>query len=201
MWHNQGVDGDRPARGRRGGGRERVRRAPVPLDETRLRDLAIHYVGRFATTRSKLRDYLRRKLRERGWSGDNAPDLDNLADRLAELGYVDDAAFALAKAGSLGARGYGEGRVRQALHAAGVAEDDGAPARELSNSAAAENALRFARRRRLGPFADHLLDPAGRQRALAAMIRAGHSFALAKAILDCAPGEEPDPDLLDTRNS
>ena len=31
----------------------------------KLRDLALHYVGRYATSRKKLSDYLRRKLRER----------------------------------------------------------------------------------------------------------------------------------------
>ena len=39
------------------------------------------------------------------------PDLDVLADRFAEHGYVDDAAYALAKSRSLTGRGYGKRRV------------------------------------------------------------------------------------------
>ena len=37
-----------------------------PLDAAALDRLALRYVERFATTRGKLADYLRRKMRERG---------------------------------------------------------------------------------------------------------------------------------------
>ena len=36
------------------------RRPPPPLTESALQDMAIRYVGRFATTRAKLRSYLTR---------------------------------------------------------------------------------------------------------------------------------------------
>lgn len=186
MWHNQGVarDGDEASRER---GR---RRAPRPLAEPALSELALHYVSRFATTRAKLATYLRRKVKERGWEGSAPPDIDGLVDRLASLGYVNDEAFALAKAGSLAARGYGAGRVRQALRQAGVADEDGASARELASERAAEAALRFARRKRIGPFAVSSGDRAVREKALAAMIRAGHDLALARMVVDAPAGEE-----------
>ena len=38
----------------------------------------------------KLERYLVRKLRERGWAGESAPDAAGLALRMAALGYVDD---------------------------------------------------------------------------------------------------------------
>ena len=47
--------------------RQRPRKTAQPLDGQRLDALALHYVGRFATTRAKLVQYLHRKLRERGW--------------------------------------------------------------------------------------------------------------------------------------
>ena len=186
MWHNQGVEPTNETRSR---GRT-ARRAPKPLTETALSELALHYVSRFATTRAKLVTYLRRKLRERGWEGAREPSVDELAERLAGLGYVDDAAFALAKAGSLSSRGYGAGRVRQALRQAGVNEEDGEPARELASERAAEAALRFARRKRIGPFALSAGDPKARDKALAAMIRAGHDFNLAKLVVNAPPGQE-----------
>ena len=77
--------------------RDDERRVPPPLDEAKLRDLALHYAARFATTRLKLLRYLARKLKERGWAGAQPADLDALAERLAELGYVNDAAFAAMK--------------------------------------------------------------------------------------------------------
>lgn len=159
--------------------------------------MALRYVSRFATTRAKLLSYLRRKLRERGWGGEGEPDLDALAGRFVELGYVDDAAFARAKSGSLSARGYGARRVRQALAIAGVSEADSEDAKAAAESAAVEAAMRFARRRRIGPFADKAPEPATREKAIAAMIRAGHSFGIARAIVETAPGEEPDAELLD----
>src|SRR5215210_3064701 len=123
-----------------------ARRAP-PLDQKRLEELALRYVERFATTRSKLRDYLKRKLRERGWDGANEPDLVVLAERFAELGYVDDSGFALGTARALAARGYGKRRLVEKLRIAGVGEADGEAARAHADDEAVAAALRFAERR------------------------------------------------------
>jgi regulatory protein len=177
-----------------------ARRARPPLDAEGLERLGLFYAGRYATTRAKLADYLRRKLRERGWSGPGAPPVEALVERFAGLGYVNDAAFAEAKTGALLRRGYGERRVAQALRAAGIGDDDAAPARQEAESKAEEAALRFARRRRIGPYAEAPLanDREGRearQKAAAAMLRAGHRLDLVRRILDASPGEIPDPDL------
>ena len=172
-------------------GSVRSRRAPRPLDDRTLRELALAYVGRFATTRSKLQQYLRRKVRERGWSGQTEPEIAAIAEAFADQGYIDDSSFALAKAQSLTARGYGPRRVVDSLRRAGVAGDDGSAAIEHSEDQAVAAALRFAERRRFGPFATvPTKDLRQREKALGAMIRAGHSFALAKAILDW-PVEAP----------
>jgi regulatory protein len=72
-----------------------------------------------------------------------------------------------------------------------VDEEDSGDARELAEAEAMEAALRFARRRRLGPFGNGPLDRAQTEKAIAAMIRAGHSFDLAKAILRLEPGSDP----------
>ena len=103
----------------------RARKERPPLDQHKLEELALRYVERFATTRARLRDYLRRKLRERGWKGDADPDLAAIADKFASLGYVDDAAYALNKARSLSGRGYGKRRLVQKLRVAGVEDADG----------------------------------------------------------------------------
>jgi len=178
----------------------RARKERPPLDHHKLEGLALRYVERFATTRARLRDYLRRKLRERGWKGDVEPDLAAIADKFASLGYVDDAAYALNKARSLSGRGYGKRRLVQKLRVAGVEDADGEDARSLADEEAVASALRFADRRRLGPFAaaPHGT-PRDREKALTAMVRAGHSFALARAILELAPGAEIDPDALRER--
>src|SRR4051812_32867339 len=99
---------------RRGGPRQ----PRPPLDEDQLNGLMLAYVARFATSRAKLAFYLSRKVRERGWAGDGEPPVEALVAKAARAGFVDDAAFALSKVRSLTARGYGERRVGQALHAA-----------------------------------------------------------------------------------
>jgi len=173
------------------------RRGLPPLDEDRLNELALRYVGRYSTTRAKLRAYLARKIRERSWDGAREPDLARIADRFADLGYIDDAAFALAKSEALTGRGYGKRRVVEKLRAAGVAEEDGTAAREHAEAEAVAAALRFARRRRIGPFAAAAIcDPRDREKALGAMVRAGHGFGLARAILALAPGAEIDTEQL-----
>lgn len=174
--------------------RDRQPRKPrPPLDGTRLDELALHYVSRFATSRAKLATYLGRKIRERGWDGEPAADIAALVERLARLGYVDDSAFALAKSRALTSRGYGAGRVRQALHVAGIGEEEAVAARDHASAQSIDAALHYARRRRIGPYALAAPDPKQRQRALAAMIRAGHGFGLARAIVALEPGREPDP--------
>jgi len=94
-----------------------------PLDSARLEELALAYVARFATSAGKLEAYLRRKLRERGWAAEGEPPVARLVGRFVAAGYVDDRAYALAKAGGLLRKGYGRRRIDQALGAAGGAED------------------------------------------------------------------------------
>ena len=53
-------------------------------------------------------------------------------------------------------------------------------------------AVRFAERKRLGPFAAERPDRIGREKALAAMLRAGHPMDLARRLVDAAPGAVPD---------
>ena len=47
---------------------DRSRSARPPLDAAALEQAALAYAGRYATTRARLRAYLVRKLRERGWA-------------------------------------------------------------------------------------------------------------------------------------
>ena len=161
----------------------RTRRAPRPLDKAKLEELALAYVARFATTRVKLERYLARKLRERGWDGEEQPDVDALAMRYVDLGYVDDESYARAKSGSLLRRGYGPRRVSQALGEAGV---DAEIREELrpGELARRESVLALARRRRFGPFGAETPDRDKREKQLAAMLRAGHSLDMAREMVD-----------------
>lgn len=173
----------------------RARRQPKPLDSAALDALALAYVARFATSSGRLQAYLQRKLRERGWDDAAPPDPTAVVARMVARGYVDDDQFAMARGAALLRRGMGARRIAQALGHDGIA----APAVARASGSARdrrEAAQAFARRRRLGPFGkgsgeigDHphsALDPATRARQVAAMVRAGHGFATASAVIDAA---------------
>ena len=172
---------------------EPTRRKPPPLDTAALDRLALRYVERFATTRGRLADYLRRKVRERGWEG-AAADPQAVAERMAELGYVDDRAYAEAKAGAMARRGLGARRIAGAFRQAGIGEADAQALAPTIRDGAIDAALAFARKRRFGPWAPVLADRPAAQKQLAAMLRAGHDLALSRRILALPPGEAPELD-------
>ncbi len=164
------------------------RRPPRPLDAPRLEELALAYVTRFATSAAKLEGYLARKLRERGWEGEGPAPVAALVERFVRAGYVDDLAFARAKSGSLLRRGYGQRRIGQALHAAGIDEQ----VRDEVRVGPAEErraALAMARKRGFGPFGRSEPDRAMREKQIAAMLRAGHRLDSARELVNAATQE------------
>lgn len=167
----------KPSKGHRPSG------GPPPLDQARLEAMGLAYVARFATTQGKLRAYLQRKLAERGWDGEGAPAIEALVGRYVELGYIDDAAWARMKAGSLLRRGYGARRVGEALGHAGVDEDLRAEVRP-AEAEEFRAALVLARRRRFGPFSLEPLDRPRRDKQVAAMLRAGHPLDIVRRIVE-----------------
>lgn len=159
-------------------------------DAATLERAALDYAARYATTRARLGAYLHRKLRERGWSGDGDAPVAALVERFADHGYVDDRAFATARAGALIKRGYGGRRIGAALRAAGIDAEIAESLKARIDAGAGEAAMRFARRKRIGPFFAGSADPAQKRRWIAMMARAGHPMDQILRVLDIMPGEE-----------
>lgn len=168
-----------------------TRRPVPPLDRPALDRLALRYVERFATTRGKLAAYLTRKIRERGFDG-TPPDPDEIAERFAELGYVNDRLYAESKAAAMARRGLGARRVGDALRHAGVQSEDAEAVAPQVEARAGQSAIDFARRKRIGPFAAEPADRAGIAKQVAAMVRAGHAPGLAWQLARMNPGDDPD---------
>ncbi len=166
------------------------RQSAPPLDRSGLERLALRYVERFATTKGRLTDYLRRKIRARGWEGE-AVDPVTIADRMADLGYIDDRAWGEAKASTMARRGLGARRVAGALRQAGIAADDADAIAPAIADRSIDAAIAYARRRRIGPFADQPGDRPTREKHVAALLRAGHSVELARALASMNPGDDP----------
>lgn len=186
---------------KQGSGRSsRARRPPVPLGRAALEELALGYVARFATSAGRLEQYLRRKLRERGWAEAGSGGLEDAVAAIVERAianrYVDDAGFAQGRSRSLTRRGYGPRRVEAALREAGIADDVRAAARP-DERRQRQAALDMARKRGFASFGkdepgasedlsghERLAQSRARQdKQLAAMLRAGHSFEIARTVL------------------
>jgi regulatory protein len=184
LWHKWGVK------------LSSTQKKPVPpLDARRLRDLALYYAGKYATTKFKLTNYLKRKIHERGWKeGEDFADLEALANEFAELGYINDVAYAEARARSYVRRGYGARRLEQELDAAGISEQDAKGARDEASGGAFTSADAFARRKRIGPYASEPASPERRQKQLQSFLRAGHNFDLARRFVQAQPGDHFDED-------
>jgi len=160
------------------------------LDQEGLYRLAIRYVERYATSRKKLADYLQRKIHEREWQDEAPPAVEQLVERFVEQGYIDDALYAQSKAASLTRRGYGTRRVSHALYQAGISEADGREAFQNSEANKWVAADKFARKRKIGCYAERQQDADKCRKQLQAFLRAGHDFDLASRFVFARPGEE-----------
>lgn len=196
----------RPESGQSGHHMTRTRRKPWSRE--RLERSAFHYLSRYASTRARLRDVLERKIRRsRNWvelSEEEAGWITEIADKCEQMGLIDDREFASVKARSLHRAGKSTKAIRSWLRGRGVdearidaaidelAEEGGLDRRDDVDASAA---LRFARKRRLGPFRREALasGPEGlkaRQRELAALARAGFGIGIAHAITEADSPED-----------
>jgi regulatory protein len=178
-------------------------RPPGPAPgAARLREAATAHLARYATTEVGLRRVLMRRVdrwaraAEAFGMTDLAPLIAagkqaaaEVAREMAAAGTVDDAAFAESRARRL-LRG---GRSRRAalahLAQKGVAAETAAAALPEGEAAELDAALALCRRRRIGPFALGEAPPEQRQKALAALARAGFGRGIAEQALRMDPEE------------
>jgi regulatory protein len=154
----------------------------MKLTERSLENAALHYLQRYAATRSSLRRVLLNKIRR---VPDARPEqalavralVDPLVERYVAAGLIDDAVFAANRASSLRRRCGSTRAIRQKLLLKGVDKQTIArvvPAERDEELAAARE---LCRRKKLG------LDPARRQRDRTVLARAGYSFDVIRCVL------------------
>lgn len=188
---------DGPANGQRDG-RPEARPEP-PVTPAWLERVTTHYLDRYGASSEMLRRVLARRIARRCRSRDEDPAahaglIEETVARAQRAGLVDDARFAAARLRGLRRRGTSTRQAQARLAAKGIdaetiaatlAEEreaaEGAEAGEADTEAQAARA--YARRRRLGPYRRPGTREANRERDLAAMARAGFSYALAKAVI------------------
>ncbi len=175
-----------------------------PLTVAALRQAALDYLARYPAPSSQVTRVLQRRImRHHGDDRAVADYVDAIAEVVGTLvrqGLIDDAEYAASKVRVERRRGASALRIRAVLRNKGM--DDAAIDTALddpdadSEDAELAAAQRFAQRRRLGP---HRRQSPGGQAAddqarkdLAAMTRAGFSFAIARRALDA---DDIDEDL------
>ncbi|OAN54620.1 regulator [Paramagnetospirillum marisnigri] len=176
------------------------RRPPPRITASYLENASLHYLERYASSRANLRRVLMRKVERSlahhgGEAAEAQAQVEVVLEKLARLGYLDDAAYAETKTRSLHRRGGSLRLIRAALSAKGVeAEAAEAALAGLRESAADPDlvaALALARRRRLGPYRAPDKRAEFRMKDLAALGRAGFSFEICRAVV-----EADDPESL-----
>ena len=164
----------------------------------RMMNKAVDYLGRYASSRHKLGQILQRfasrKLSDYD-ADDIAAAIQQTIDQCSQLGYLDDRQFAVTVARGQRRLGRSEVVIRQHLRQHALDDDIIAQALAEADENIANGdlqaAIRFAQRRRLGPFAQrhsahhrHRDAHQWKQRDLGAMARAGFSMGISQQVLD-----------------
>ncbi len=198
------------------------KRGPAKADPENLSRAAYWYLERFATSAENLRRVLMRRIEKSAIAhgtdrDDGAAVVDAIIRRLRGDGLLDDAAYAEARARVLRAAGKPARAIKWTLAGKGVKAETvnrAIAAVDAENACDGEDAdfraaVKFAKRRRLGPYRDPARDPgdtgkearqkrasaskeARQKKDLAALARAGFSYGVAEKIVKTRSREEPE---------
>jgi regulatory protein len=164
------------------------RRVPKPMTKRRLRNIATHYFTQRTTTRGHLRRLLMNRIRtslrhHEGSETEMAGWLDAILDDLERMGLLNDRAWATSRLERLRRQGHSERVIRTRLRAKLVPPaliDELLEDRPIDPL---EAAIRFARKRRIGPFREG--DRAARRdKDLGKLARGGFPYDIAREVLD-----------------
>jgi regulatory protein len=150
-----------------------------------LQNSALYYLKRYSASATQLKRVLLRKAarvnRERKETVEAAPLIDALVLKLVGLGYLDDARLAQQQAQSMRRGGRSAKMIRHKLQLKGL----GAQVQQVAQPNADEATVWvLAKKKKLGPFSAPAVRKERRDKHLAALARAGYSFALAKKVID-----------------
>jgi regulatory protein len=176
---------------RRGGATQAedpARRPPRKVSSAYLERAAMSYLERYASSSENLRRVLRRKVEKRcRLRGEDAAEFHSLIDEVVakslRVGLVDDTRYAEARVATLRRRGGSSRAIERKLSAKGVDRTTIAVALQGEDGDETAAAFALARRRKLGPYRAGERAPY-REKDLAAMVRAGFSFGVARAVID-----------------
>ncbi len=169
------------------------RRGPRKATPKYLRNSALYYLERYASSSGHLRRLLQVKVMRSARAHDTDPAegaaaIEALIADLLGMGLLDDARYAQERARILHRRGASMRAIRAGLRAKEIEADDIERALAALREEAAEPelaaALSYARRRRLGPYRDPAAREDYREKDLAALGRRGFGYDLARRVIE-----------------
>ena len=174
------------------------RRGPRKATPKYLRNSALFYLARYASSSAHLRRLLQAKVARSARAHDTdseegAAAIEALIAELLGAGLLDDARYAVERARILHRRGASMRAIRAGLRAKGIEAGDIERAliglREEAAEPELAAALAYARRRRLGPYRDPaaragLDEKERREKDLAALGRQGFGYDLARRVIE-----------------
>ena len=148
-----------------------------PLTEKRLENIALYYLEQFDTSAEKLRQVLTRRVRRQKIQGIVVDPkvtqwIENVVQKVTQLGYVNDERYAENAVRRLSQSGKSARFIQQKLMADGIAPDE--IEKHLSTDEDLDRARVFAQKKHLGR--DY-------QKDLAKLARAGFSYETAQEVL------------------
>ena len=152
---------------------------------------ALTYLARYAASTSHLRLVLQRKVYRRAQRTDTEPPsqadlnaaIDAAVDRMTELGLLNDREYAASLARNYRNRGEPIGKIRLRLQAKGLPTDAIHQATQSLDDNELDAALRYAKRKRLGPYRLRPGKPDQSQRDVASLCRAGFPLTIARKVI------------------
>lgn len=170
---------------------KRKKSLPKVPTKSRLRNIALYYLERFESSEDNLRTVLRRRIDKYAFFDKeyNPSQAYKWADEIIEeclkQNFVNDERFAEFKISSYLNSGKSRRYIEQKLKQKGVDEKIIAEIIDNSSYSELEAALNFAKKKKIGRFCeDEAKRKVNRQKDLAALVRAGFDYDVAKELLE-----------------
>lgn len=174
---------------------------PKPITPQSLRNAALRYIDRFATSRDNLRSVLMRRVHTSNYHHDTDIDegavwIEELLDKLEKSQVINDQLYAEMRAGTLHRKGTSVRVISMKLKEKGLSEDniqkalDALRLENQSENLERDSAIAHAKRRRMGPWRVEGKREEMRDKDLARLARAGFSYDLAREIIEASSVQE-----------
>ena len=164
---------------------------PKPPTKARLRNIALYYLERFESSESNLRTVLRRRIDkyaffDKAYRPEQAYQwADEIIEECLKKNFVNDSRFAEFKIENYLNAGKSKRYIEQKLKQKGVEDKVIEDIFATTDYSEYDTALNFARKKKIACFrTDEESRSANRQKDLAALVRAGFDYDVAKEVLD-----------------